>query len=333
MEAHPTVWFATRLHQVLDEVVTGSAAGLDGTSAADAAVLVARAESRLSALRLRLLDQARREEDSSAEQAVSEGWWADASSVDHRRARKDFKVASWLNADFHRTEAALAAGEVTQAQAEAIVDAVRALPASVGPEGREKAEQHLLEQAGDFGPKKLKVLGKHLVDVIDPDAAEARLAAQLEAEERAAQRSCFLKVYADEHGTTHVKGAIPTLAGDQLLTTLNAFASPRRPEAYAREDATGRLALRPAPHRSPRHPLHHHPTTRRPTPLHPHPDLSRPSPETARAAARVTPGISDGSRWQRPADRERTWRARAVATASPPPVTSWWVRTHRWWWC
>ena len=39
---------------------------------------------------------------------------------------------------------------------------------------------------------------------------------------------------------THFKGAIPTLAGDQLRTALNAFASPRRPNPYAREDSNGK---------------------------------------------------------------------------------------------
>ncbi len=240
MEHHPITAFSTRLHQVLDEVMTGSAVGLDAGPAADAAVLLAKAESRIAALRLRVLDRARHEDTLTAHEAVTEGWWAEASGSDHRRARRDFKVAQSLAGEFHRTEAALAAGQVTQAQAEVILDAVAALPASVGPEGREKAELHLLEQAADFGPKKLKVIAKHLIDVIDPDAAEERLATQLEAEERAAQRSCFLQIFADEHGITHLKGAIPTLAGDQLLTALNAFASPRRPDPYVREDADGK---------------------------------------------------------------------------------------------
>lgn len=240
MQDHPITAFTTRLHQVLDEVMAGSAAGLASEPAGEAAMLVAKAEARLSALRLRLLEQARRGDTIAAQEAVSQGWWAEAASIDHRRSRKDFQVASLLGATFHRTEAALAAGEVTQAQAEVIVDAVRALPASVGPEGREKAELHLLEQAGEFGPGRLRLLARHLLDVIDPDAADERLATALAAEERRAARRCFLDVYADEHGVTHVRGAIPTLAGDQLLTALNAFASPRRPDPYAREDAAGK---------------------------------------------------------------------------------------------
>ena len=62
---------------MLDEVLTASAAGLSGESAGDTAVLLARAEARISALRLRLLEQAAREDTCTGQQAVSEGWWAD----------------------------------------------------------------------------------------------------------------------------------------------------------------------------------------------------------------------------------------------------------------
>ncbi len=239
MEAHPVAWFATRVHQVLDEVMAGSTNGLSGESAGDAAILVARAEARLSALRLRLLDQAHREDVSAASESVTEGWWAHAATIDHRRARRDLRMSQWLAGDYRCTEAALAAGEVSAAQAEVIVDALRSLPPSIGPEGRAKAEQHLLEQAEEFGPKQLRHLGRHLIDVIDPDAADERLAAQLATEERAADQRCFLQMYDDGKGTTHLKGALPTLAGDQLRTMLNAFASPRRPEAYDRDDPDG----------------------------------------------------------------------------------------------
>ena len=240
MEHHPITTFTTWLHQALDEVLTASPAGLTGQSARETAVVLAKAEARISALRLRLLEQSAREDTCTGQTAVSEGWWAAAASVEHRRSRKDFRLARDLTGDFHRTETALAAGEVTTTQAEVIVDAVRALPASVGPEGREKAELHLLEQAAEFTPRQLKVLGKHLIDVIDPDAADERLAKALAAEERRAERDCFLQIYDDERGVTHLRGAIPTLAGDQLRTALNAFASPRRPHPYAREDSTGK---------------------------------------------------------------------------------------------
>ena len=71
MEAHPITAFSTRLHQVLDEVLAGSTGGLDAGSAGDAAVLLSKAEARISALRLRLLDQARRADTISAHEAVT----------------------------------------------------------------------------------------------------------------------------------------------------------------------------------------------------------------------------------------------------------------------
>ena len=111
-----------------------------------------------------------------------------------------------------------------------IVEAVEALPKEVGPEDREKAELHLLEQAARFSPKELKLLARHLYEVIDPDAAEEHLAKQLEAEERRAARNTFLDAWDDGKGTLRGRFAIPTLAGDMWLTALNALASPRRPD-------------------------------------------------------------------------------------------------------
>lgn len=236
---HPVSWFARRMHEVLDEVTMTSTSGLTAQEAGDAAVQVARAEARLAALRLRLLDEAHRGEVGEAIASTTEGWWAQAATTDRPRARREVRLAGWLTGKFRRTDDALAAGSVSAAQGEVIVDAVRALPPGVGPEGRAKAEQHLLEQAAHFGPKELRILGKRLLDLIDPDAADARLAARLQAEEAAAARRCFLEMYDDDDGTTHGRFAVPTLAGAMFRTALNAFASPRRPDGYGREGDDG----------------------------------------------------------------------------------------------
>ena len=241
--SHPVTFFAERVHEVLDEVTAVSTAGLSGESAGEAAVRLARAEARLAALRLRLLDKAHRADVGQSTASSTAAWWAQAATVDRARARREVQLADCLTTELNRTEVTLAAGGVSSAQSEVIVDSVRALPSSVGPVDREKAELHMLELVGKFGPKELKVLGKRLLDVIDPDDADARLAAQLEAEERAAERTRFLEMHDDGDGTTHGRFAIPTLAGDMLRTALNAFASPRRPDGYPREDADG--AARP----------------------------------------------------------------------------------------
>ncbi len=237
--AHPVTWFAARVHEVLDEVTIVSTAGLSGQAAGRAAVELARAEARLAGLRLRLLDKADRADVGEQTAATTAAWWAQAATVDRSRARRDVRLAGWLTGELHRTDLALTAGGVSAAQAEVIVDAVRALPPDIGPGGREKAEQHLLEAAARFGPQELKVLGKRLLEVVDPEGADARLAERLDREERAAARRCYLQLHDDGEGTTHGRFAIPALTGAMLRTALNAFASPRRPDGYQRTGAAG----------------------------------------------------------------------------------------------
>ena len=79
--------------------------------------------------------------------------------------------------------------------------AVDALPAFVGPEDRDRAERHLLAEAQTHNAHTLKALGKRLLEVIDPDAADEQLAKQLDAEERAAARRTFFKVFDNGDGT------------------------------------------------------------------------------------------------------------------------------------
>ena len=83
------------------------------------------------------------------------------------------------------TRAALLSGLVNLDQAREITTAVDALPALVGMQDRLRAEEHLLGEARVHDASALRRLGTHLVDVIDPDGADERLAAALEAERSA----------------------------------------------------------------------------------------------------------------------------------------------------
>ena len=239
MEHHPITAFSARLHQVLDEVLTASAAGLSGESAGDTAVLIARAEARLAALRLRLLEQAAREDTCTGQIAVSEGWWATAASVEHRRSRSDFRLARDLAGDFHRTETALAAGEVTAAQAEVIVDAVRALPPRWVRRAATRPSCTCWSRQASSTPSSSRCWPA-------PDRRHRprrrRRTPRRSARRRGASRGpgllpADLRRRARRHP---LQGRDPTLAGDQLRTALNAFASPRRPNPYAREDSAGK---------------------------------------------------------------------------------------------
>lgn len=237
---HPVHAFTARLHERLDDLANTSHFGMSVEEQGEAVVELDRAIARLAGLKLRVLAAADRNDVGEATAAATPGWLAAATVCDRRRARKDVKLSAALEGHRHRTGEALVGGAVSAEQAEVIVDAVDALPKEVGAEGREKAELHLLEQAARFGPKELKLLARHLHEVIDPDAAEEHLAKQLEAEERRAARSTFLDAWDDGRGTLRGRFAIPILAGDMWLTSLNALASPRRPDAYDRKDDDGK---------------------------------------------------------------------------------------------
>ena len=116
-----------------------------------------------------------------------------------------------------------------------VVDAVDALPACVGPEERQLAEAHLLEEAARHNAKDLARLGRHLHHVIDPDGADTELAKKLEAEERDAARRTILRMFDDGRGTCHGTFRMPSVDGAKLAKALDALASPKRPDAIRRE--------------------------------------------------------------------------------------------------
>jgi hypothetical protein len=120
-----------------------------------------------------------------------------------------------------------------------VLAAVDALPASVGPDDRRRAEAHLVGVAATHDATALKALGRHLLEVIDPDAAEQQLSRRLEAEEAAGARKTSLVMVDDGEGTTTGRFRVPTLTGDMLRAALQALAGPSRPDPITRSTATG----------------------------------------------------------------------------------------------
>lgn len=248
-------WFAGRVHEVLDEVAPAVAcvAELDATATAESVVELSRAMARMDALRVALLAHADRVDvatEAPGVAATSTGaWLAQATNTPHGQAFGLTKLAHRLATGFEATNAALLAGAVDTGRAQVITDAVAALPVSLGMVDRDRAEPHLLAEANRHDAKKLKLLARHLLHVIDPDAADAELARRMEAEEAAAARKTMLTLFDDGAGTCHGRFGIPTLHGAMLAKALDALASPTRPDAIPREvsDADGRVVKRATP--------------------------------------------------------------------------------------
>ena len=130
-----------------------------------------------------------------------------------------------------QTRDALAEGRVHVEQAEAVLRALDDLPDDLDPDLVQDAEAHLLAEAEHFDARALKRFGRRLLEVVDPDAADAHEAQLLEREERDAAAATRLTMWEDGHGKVHGRFTLDTLTGAALKKALLAFAAPKHQAA------------------------------------------------------------------------------------------------------
>ncbi len=136
------------------------------------------------------------------------------------------------------TRQAWATGHVSAEQAVVIGGAVNRLSPQVPAEAVEAGEADLVSHAQSLTHTQLQVLANHLVEVVDPEAADQTLAEQLEAEEAEALQQTTFRGRRGADGIARYCGKMPNLQYDMLTTALEAFASPRRTSAPATAPAT-----------------------------------------------------------------------------------------------
>lgn len=122
--------------------------------------------------------------------------------------------------------AALAAGQLSLAQADAIVAGMRKLPSRLTREELTKCQESILEHVETLGPIELRHLATRLMEVVAPDQAEADDARRLAAEERAALRSRSLRLFPDHHGSVRIVGQLPVSDAALLSAQLEALMPP-----------------------------------------------------------------------------------------------------------
>ena len=147
-----------------------------------------------------------------------------------RPARRPNRAAH-LAAALERHEAvaaALARGDLQTDQARVVVEAVDALPAEVEAWVPSAATRFLLRHAADHDAKALRVLGRRVLEVIDPAAADREEARRLAAEEANARARASFTMADDGHGQSHGRFTIPTLHAAMLRRHLLAIAFPGR---------------------------------------------------------------------------------------------------------
>ena len=229
---HPVAAFAERLNSRLDELVETPLLSMTPAEKRRGLVAIARAEAKLTGLKLRLLA------DADATGACLEagaanvaGWMKVETRQTRREARSELDLA-------HRLESlpllatGLATGLANTSQAQAVVTAMDRLPSSgefaVSLEQRDQAETHLVGLCATYDAAEIAVLGRRIFEVVASEAAEAYEGKQLAAEEAKAARKTSFEMHTDEQGIAHGRFRIPARHGEMLRKAVWALTNPVR---------------------------------------------------------------------------------------------------------
>ena len=186
-QPHPVTRVVAGVRDQLSEVAGIPVWSMDPAETTSVLDEIQAAKAQLAELKARVLAHADRIDIAGNTGATSTAnWHAHRTRTTRPAAHRGMRLATGLESH-DATRAALAAGRVHVEQAEAILRALAELPDDLDPGITVKAEQHLLALAADHDAKALKQLGRHILEVVSPDAADAHEAKLLEREERDAQ--------------------------------------------------------------------------------------------------------------------------------------------------
>ncbi|MBB1510292.1 HNH endonuclease signature motif containing protein [Tessaracoccus sp. MC1756] len=206
---------------------------------AQLAALLEEVQAQAAGARLRLLHDARL----AADEALVEGVRQSVRTTT-AQATASLKLAMDLGERFPLIADALNDGEISLAQAEAIISGLRKLPNAVTRAEVELCQRSVLAEVHNLGPDELRELASHVFRVIDPDGADAEDKKRLDAQDRAAHRSRFLIITPDHHGSSRFSGKLPTAQVELLAAQLDAVTPPA--SSYRDSDEPSDPAVRRA---------------------------------------------------------------------------------------
>lgn len=151
-------------------------------------------------------------------------WLADRVNLTRREAGRIVAAGKGL-ARFEVVGRAALAGEVLPGQAEAITGVLDALPGDLGEAVVGQAQELMVGFAASHTSVELRRLSAHLVEVLDPDGAEAREGERLERERARALRSRRLVFSPDGQGSVAFRGSLPVAEAEPFLRIIDAYAA------------------------------------------------------------------------------------------------------------
>ena len=167
-------------------------------------------------------------------------WLRDSLNVRPAEAGRLLRLARALDGDLPETATALADGAVSVDHAQTIAEAMRALPAETPADVRTAAEHELVERSGTVNPDEVALLGRRVLDVVDPDGSAELQARQAEREAAAAYARRDLRICPAGPGLRRVTGFLDTEGAETLRVALDPLAAPRPadPDTGVRDDRT-----------------------------------------------------------------------------------------------
>jgi hypothetical protein len=233
---HPVLAVIAQLSDALASAAAVNPSFMRTPEKAAALAELARVESQVAELRLRILADA---DDVAAEFAGRDvaGWLQWATRCRGEDARADLRLALALDRRYPTLGSALREGSANLAQVRVVAKTLDDLPGEVIA----RAEETLVGHCAEFGPRQLTQIGRRIVDIVAPEIAEEHEARALARLEEKAHRATRLSFHRVGDGTTRITGLVPDLAATRLATYLEAFTNPRRSSTPDRRPYPRRL--------------------------------------------------------------------------------------------
>ncbi len=173
----------------------------------------------------------RRELPAGAGAASTRDWLRAAQRMFPAAATATTQLARALDGRLAAIRAALADGAITAEQAGVIARSVEALPSELGEHVSARAEAILLGLAAELDARQLAILGRRIVEVAAPEAADQALADALARDEARHRRARELRLIDDGSGLTRLRGQLDAESTAILRAALDPLAVPRPADA------------------------------------------------------------------------------------------------------
>lgn len=226
----PTTSPVDDLHGCLDRLAHLDPHQLDAREQAALLQSLGRAESRVAALRLRVLAAADRSETAAASGLANTGQWAaKVGNTDPVAASRQVRLSQGLERRT-LTQQALASGRLTTEHAAVIVQADRELPRETTMPQRSQIESALVEKAQSMPPSLLRRAARRALAEVESDSTvvDAHEDTLLRAEEGSARSQTRLTLHDNHDGTVTGHFTLPQLHGHLLRKILETITAPRR---------------------------------------------------------------------------------------------------------